>query len=419
VKLPGDKSLAHRALLLAGLAETASTITNVPDGDDVLRTVAALRALGVDVALDGSKATVTPSTWRSPSSEIDCGNSGTLARLLMGALAGEGIEATLVGDASLSRRPMKRVADPLAELLGVERAVVLHDDTHLPARVLPVRPARKGPIVVDTRAPSAQVKSALLLAARHIEGEVKILEPTATRDHTERMLEALGVELDAREGDIWLYGPMKWKGFGVELAGDPSSAAFLVAHAAMTGRALVVDDVLLNGRRLGFFRVLTLMGVKAGYEAKNKRLGDAVGRIRVRARDGALVGVDVPAAQVPHLIDEVPALVAVALTANGATRIPALAELRHKESDRLARLVDLARAFGGAAHVEGDDLIVDARATATGRVAIRTDGDHRIAMAAHVLGRVLGASVELDQPGCEGTSFPGFLAALDEVARAP
>lgn len=430
VRLPGDKSLAHRALLLAGLAEGPSTIDNVPDGDDVLRMAAALRALGVSVEATpaaagetGARFVVTPAPWRAPAAPIDCGNSGTLARLLLGALAGEGVPATLVGDASLSSRPMQRVATPLAALLGAP-VVELSGAGTLPARVIPPRVARRGPILVDTGVPSAQVKSALLLAARHITGEVRITEPVPTRDHTERMLEALGVELDAREGDVWLYGPMRWRGFRVALAGDPSSAAFLAAYAAATGKELVLDDLLLNGRRLGFFRVLSTMGVAAGYELRGKRLGDGVGRVRVRGpADGPPRGTAVPVAQVPDLIDEVPALAALALLSEGPTVIPALAELRHKESDRLARLVELAAAFGGRAHVEGDALVVDAPARAPGqgrgRVSVRTDGDHRLAMAAHLLGRVLGADVALDAPGSERTSFPAFLEVLDEIARAP
>lgn len=428
VRLPGDKSLAHRALLLAGLADTPSTITNVPNGDDVLHTAAALRALGVTVEAradrPGEEAAfvVTPAPWRKPDGPIDCGNSGTLARLLMGALAGEGVEASLVGDASLSGRPMRRVATPLAALLGAS-VVELSPAGTLPARVIAAGERARvvgggPPRVVDTAAPSAQVKSALLLAARNVSGEVRITEPVATRDHTERMLEALGVEIDVRDRDIWLYGPMRWRGFDVALAGDPSSAAFLAAYAAATGRELVVDDLLLNGRRLGFFRVLTTMGVAAGYELREKRLGDGVGSVRVRGPSrGSPRGTSVPAAQIPDLIDEVPALAALALLAEGTTTIPALGELRHKESDRLARLVELAAAFGGRARIEGDALVVDARARATGRVSIRTDGDHRIAMAAHLLGRVLDVDVELDAPGCERTSFPAFLDVLDGLAR--
>jgi 3-phosphoshikimate 1-carboxyvinyltransferase len=423
VGVPGDKSLAHRALILAGLADGTSHLTNVPEGADVQCTLTALAALGVEVTTDASPAPLTTlvgARWRSPAAPIDCGNSGTLARLLLGALAGEGVEATLVGDASLSRRPMKRLADPLAMLLGAPLLELSVEGT-LPARVLAAGGAkRRGPLVVDTHAPSAQVKSALLLAARHIEGEVRITEPVPTRDHTERMLEALGVEIDLREGDVWLYGPMTWRGFDLAIAGDPSSAAFLAAWAAMTGAALIVDDLLLNGRRLGFFRVLTTMGVRAGYEPREKRMGEAVGRVRVQAGSpNDLHGTTVPARQVPDLIDEVPALAALALVAKGPTRVPGLAELRLKESDRLARLVEMAAAFGGRAHVDGDALVIDGEATARGRVSVRTDGDHRIAMAAHLLGRVLDVEVELDAPGCERTSFPRFLEVLDGLAAKP
>lgn len=419
LRMPGDKSIAHRALLCAGLADTPSVVANVPDGDDVHRTVDALAALGVTTQwTDAHTVRITPAPWTRPSHPIDCGNSGTLARLLMGALAGQRIEATLVGDASLSSRPMRRVAQPLDALLGAP-AVELTPAGTLPACTRADLPLRRGPAVVATGAPSAQVKSALLFASCAIEGDVRVTEAVPTRDHTERMLGALGVAVRTAPGEVEVRGPLRWRGFDLEVPGDPSSAAFLVVAAAASGRPLSVEDMALNARRLGFFRVVGTMGVRASTRVRALRLGEDVGTLDVWPGQGsALVGAAVPSAEVPDLIDEVPALVGLALLAQGRTSIPGLAELRVKESDRLARLVELAAAFGGSAHIDGDAMCVTAPACARGRVAIRTDGDHRIAMTAHVLGRVLGADVALDAPGCERTSYPGFLDALDRVVHA-
>lgn len=417
LSLPGDKSVAHRALLLAGLADGPSEVVNLPEGDDVLRTVAVLQALGVHLTHAASTARLTPAAWFSPAHALDCGNSGTLARLLLGALAGHGVEATLVGDASLSMRPMRRVTAPLAALLGTD-VVELTDAGTLPARVRQLARPRRGPVSVATGTPSAQVKSALLLAARQLHGEVRITEATATRDHTERMLAALGVDITLRPGEVVMRGPMRWPGFGVTLPGDPSSAAFLVVAAVASGRALVFEDLLLNRRRLGFFHAAESMGVRWALQVTQQRLGEDVGRICV-ARPVSLAGAAVDPALVVDLIDEVPALVALALLAQGPTHVPGLGELRLKESDRVARLVDLAAAFGGRASTKDDGLVIEAPAAARGRVAVRTDGDHRIAMAAHVLARVLDVDLHLDAPGCERTSFPSFLGILDGVLRAP
>lgn len=428
MRFPGDKSLAHRALLLAALARTPSRIDNLPDGDDVKRTVAALAALA---------SQARPCT-------IDCGNSGTLARLLLGLCAGsdEALDVTLVGDASLSRRPMRRVAAPLAALLGRDLIELTPAGT-LPARVrVPPAPAparHAGARVVDTGVPSAQVKSALILAARKLAGDVTIREATATRDHTERMIAWLlsrpgasgALHAEATGAAVHMRGPLAWDGFDVELPGDPSSAALVAAYAIASGRAFHAEDLVLNARRAGFWRVLARMGIDVSLHARGERMGEPVGDVAVGARAAGgprgegLAAAMVTAAELPDLVDEVPALVVVALHAVGTTRIEGAGELRVKESDRLALLSELAHSFGGRADVEGDALVVHgprARRCAGDRVHVRTDGDHRIAMAAQVLARLDGVQPYLDDDAAVHTSFPGFeraLDSLDQQAKLP
>ena len=426
VRVPGDKSLAHRALLVASLARTASLIRGLPDGDDVAHTVACLRALGARIDVDERETRVQPSPWTQPLAALSCGNSGTLARLLMGAIAGarETLDVTLTGDASLSSRPMARVVGPL-RALALGGGFALTASGTLPARIRSsvaddsdsVTAATDATdVVVVTGAASAQVKSAVILASRNLHGRVVVREPLATRDHTERMLRALLCTVHSEANVVTLACPLAWDGFTIDLAGDPSSAALLAAYAVLARRVLVVDDLLWNPFRTGFFTALQRMG--AFVEASGERLvlGEPVVRVVVRASAAPLRGVEVAAHEVPGLVDEVPALAVVAACAHGTTRIRGVHELRLKESDRLARVVDLVVAFGGEAHAVGDDLVIEGRALAPpARVAVRTDGDHRIAMAAHVLARAHGVTAVLDVPGCERTSYPGFVDALDAL----
>lgn len=421
MKLPGDKSLAHRALLLAALARTPSRIENLPDGDDVKRTATAIATLMVGPVRPADGVT------------IDCGNSGTLVRLLMGfcaggVLAGAAHDVTLIGDASLSRRPMGRVAVPLRTLLGSD-VVELTPAGTLPARVrwAPLAFRRLG--AVDTGVASAQVKSALVLAAREKDFDVVIHEATATRDHTERMIASLlarpgslgtlRVEPHEMGASIHVRGPLAWDGFDLELPGDPSSAALLAAFAIASGLAFAAEDLLVNPRRAGFWRVLVRMGLDVDMRETGERLGEPVGDIAITQR-GPLTGVTVPARELPDLVDEVPALVVVALHARGTTRIEGAGELRVKESDRLALLVQLVGSFGGRADIDGDALVVHGRAPSLAApcatlLRIRTDGDHRIAMAAHILARIDDIEVSLDVEDAAATSFPGFAAALDSL----
>ncbi|MBI1949361.1 MAG: 3-phosphoshikimate 1-carboxyvinyltransferase [Deltaproteobacteria bacterium] len=400
MRLPGDKSIAQRALLLRLLTEGALAIRGLPHGDDVQAAQAAVRDLSRGAG------------------RVWCGESATLARLLLGLAAGLGRVVVVDGAPSLRARPMDRLARPLAELFG---GPVLVPEARggpllLPLRVAP-RAARANR-VIDTRLPSAQVKSALLLAAQAARVPVAVREPSSTRDHTELLLASLGAGVVVTDRRVAL-SPHTLRGGSVTLPGDPSSAALLaVAVVARPGRHAPFEDVLLNPRRTGFLDVLARMGAGVAQRSVRARRGEPVGELTITG--ARLSGVDVAPSEVPALIDEVPALVAAALCARGPSRFAGVAELAHKESDRLRGLAALARSFGGRGAVQGGDrLVVHPPARRPrGPVHVETGGDHRLAMAALALGRALDVAVRLDQPACVAKSFPGFGEALDEVDGA-
>ncbi|MBM4281752.1 MAG: 3-phosphoshikimate 1-carboxyvinyltransferase [Deltaproteobacteria bacterium] len=421
VQLPGDKSIAHRATLLSLLCEGPVTLTNIPASADVSSTLGAVAALGVDVARTGDRARLARRGDVADDVVVDCGNAGTLARLLFGLLAGLGRSATLVGDASLSARPMRRATAPVARLLG-EDIVTLSSMGTLPARL---RRRTATSLATDTLAldvPSAQVKSAALLCALSV-GDVVLVEPRATRDHTERLLSSLGVDVDVAPlpgggARVTQRRPARLPGFTLALPGDPSSAAFLLGRAAaVPGARAVVDDVVLSPRRDGFLRALVAAGVDVDVTPRGERGGETVGSVAVRG--AALRGIDLPAHDVPDLVDEIPLLAALLATASGPSRLRGLRELRVKESDRLAATAALVRAFGGNIVIEGDDLVVAGGLRPGGdHVFVAVALDHRLEMTARVLGRILGRDVRTDGEGCEAVSFPGFVPLLDGVERA-
>lgn len=398
--LPGDKSIAQRALLIGLLTRSPLRVQGAPDSDDVRAARAVVRAL------------------RAGAEQLWCAESATLARLALGLAAGLGRSLVVDGAPSLRARPMDRVARPLAALFGGPALEPVQPGAplRLPLRVRPRR-ARRGQLI-DTRVPSAQVKSALLLAAQAAGVNVAVHERWPTRDHTERLLVSLGAELVLSAGALRLR-PGALRGGIVRVPGDPSAAALLaVAVAGVPGARLRFDDVLLNPHRTGFLSVLARMGAAVGVAEGRARRGEPVGSVAlVGAR---LQGVDVPAESIPSLIDEVPALVGAALCARGPTRFFGVAELALKESDRLRGLARLARAFGGRGLVEGGDLLIihPPPRRPRGLVQVECGGDHRIAMAARALGAALDVPVRLDVTGCEDKSFPGFAEALFEVVRA-
>ena len=402
--VPGDKSMSHRALILGGLAEGETRIRGLLEGEDVLRTAAAVRAFGPDVERVGDgEWRVRGSPWRSPEQPIDCGNSGTGARLLMGAAAGFPLEATFTGDASLSRRPMERVLAPL-RAMGAEA-----EGSTLPVRI------RGGNLhgirYVNAKA-SAQVKSAILLAGLKAEGEVEVAEPRPSRDHTENMLRAFGCEVESEGGRIRLGERRSLTATDVGIPGDPSSAAFpIVAALIVPGSEIRIRHVMVNPLRTGLFATLEEMGADLRLENRRMSGGEPIADITVRSSD--LRGVEVPASRAPSMIDEYSVLAIAAAFAKGRSVMHGLAELRVKESDRLAAIVAGLNACGVVAREEGDSLAIEGAAgPPPGGGRVNAHDDHRIAMSFLVMGLSAHAPVSVDSADMIATSFPGFVALM-------
>ena len=422
--MPGDKSISHRALMFAGLAVGETVITGLLEGEDVLRTAAAMRALGVEVVQEG------PGRWRvagrgiggltEPKDVLDMGNSGTAARLLCGVLASHDLFAVMTGDASLRRRPMRRVTEPLAACGARFEG---REGGRLP---LAIRGAREAmPIEYRLPVASAQVKSALLLAGLNAPGWTVIEEPEPTRDHSERMLRHFGAEVvvelagvrgSGRGRVIRLLGQPELVAADVVVPGDPSSAAFvLVAALVVPGSEVTVHGVGLNEARTGLFVTLREMG--ADLVVSNERIegGETVGD--VTARHGRLRGVEIPGERAPSMIDEYPVLAVAAAMAEGRTRMRGLSELRVKESDRLSATAAMLSGNGVGVAVEGDELVVQGGAVPGGGV-VATQMDHRIAMSALVLGQASEKGVGVDDASFIETSFPGFCRLMQGLGAS-
>lgn len=413
VKVPGDKSISHRALILAGLATGRTRIDGLLEADDVLATARAMQALGAAVSRSGTAFEVLGQGvggLARPDGVLDFGNSGTASRLMLGVLAGYPMRVVLSGDASLCRRPMSRVLKPLAEMgLTVEG-----DKDTLPLTVEGTQDLL--PILYELPVPSAQVKSAILLAGLHAPGRTTVIEPLPTRDHTERMLRFFGAEIDVQTREngtraVTVGGDAELTGAHVVVPGDPSSAAFLVAAALVCpGSDVVIENVLLNPTRTGFFETLRDMGADIEILGLHDEAGEPVGDLQIRSSD--LKGVCVPPERAASMIDEYPMLAALAAFAHGETRMEGLAELKVKESDRLAATAAGLAACGVEARVEGDDLIVSGTGAVRGGGVVETQMDHRIAMTFLTLGLGAEEPVSVDDIGMIATSFPAFVPLL-------
>ena len=418
-KVPGDKSISHRALILSGLAVGESEVAGLLEGEDVIATADAMRAFGADVDRDGSGIWrvngVGVGTLLEPEAGLDFGNSGTGARLMMGVVGGHGITARFDGDESLRKRPMGRVLAPLKEIGA--RVLESAEGERLP---LVLRGALDPiPVTYTLPVPSAQVKSAVLLAGLNAPGETTVIEPAATRDHTERMLRHFGAEIvvrgDAGGRRITLTGRPDLKPRAIDVPGDPSSAAFpLVAALIVPGSDIRLGAVMMNPTRTGLIQTLLEMGAEIDVENRRRFGGEEVADLRVRA--SRLRGVDVPADRAPSMIDEYPVLAVAAAYAEGPTRMNGLHELRVKESDRLAAVAAGLAANGVGHRLAGDDLIVEGGA---GRVAgggmVKTHLDHRIAMAFLVMGLASESPVTIDDARMIATSFPDFVPLMRDL----
>jgi 3-phosphoshikimate 1-carboxyvinyltransferase len=415
VRVPGDKSISHRALILGALTVGETRISGLLEGEDVLNTGKAVRALGAEVERTGVGAWrvhgVGVAGFAEPRGPLDFGNSGTGCRLMLGAVAGCPIAASFDGDASLRKRPMRRVLEPL-ERMGARTLVA--DDGRLPLRLAGARDPI--PIIYEPPVASAQLKSAVLLGGLAAPGETVVLEGEATRDHTEKMLAHFGADVrvephGAHGRRITLAGQPELVPRPIVVPADPSSAAFpLVAAAVTPGSDLILEGVMLNPLRSGLIETLVDMG--AAIERLSSRLegGEDVADLRVRG--SALRGVEVPAARAPAMIDEYPILAVAASFAEGTTVMRGLKELRVKESDRLLGTADMLRINGVTVEIDGDDLIVEGRGRAPGGGLVATHMDHRLAMSALVMGLASEQPVKIDDGGFIATSFPDFIALM-------
>jgi 3-phosphoshikimate 1-carboxyvinyltransferase len=419
LRVPGDKSISHRALIFGAMTVGETRISGLLEGEDVLNTAKAMQALGASVDRIGqgqwNVRGVGVGGFRPPQGVLDFGNSGTGCRLVMGAVACCPVTATFDGDASLRKRPMLRILDPVA-LMGA-RTASMAEGGRLPVTIEGARDPI--PIVYRTPVPSAQIKSAVLLAALAAPGETTVIEAEASRDHTEKLLAHFGasvtVEADGAHGrKITLKGEPELTPAPVVVPADPSSAAFpMVAALIVPGSDVIVTDVMTNPLRTGLITTLREMGADIETLNLRKDVGEEMADFRIRA--SALKGVDVPAERAPSMIDEYPILAVAAAFAEGTTRMRGLKELRVKESDRLAAVADGLKVNGVAVEIEGDDLIVHGKGHATGGGAVATHMDHRIAMAFLVMGLATAKPVGVDDAGIIATSFPGFVPMLREL----
>lgn len=413
IHLPGDKSISHRSIMFGGSAIGETVISGLLEGEDVLATIAAMRALGADVSKDDEGKWhvwgVGVGGYKEPATAIDMGNSGTGVRLLMGLIATSPITATLIGDASLSSRPMGRVTDPLTQFGTSFHA---REGGRLPLTMTGASPAQ--PVTYKLPVASAQVKSAVLLAGLNAPGKTSVIEPVPTRDHTERMLKAFGAQIEVEESGegrvITITGEGELEACTINVPADPSSAAFpLVAALLVPGSEVHLPGVLLNPGRVGLITTLQEMGADIAIENKRDEGGEPVGDLI--ARHAPLHGVTVPEDRAPSMIDEYPILFVAAALAKGRTVARGLEELRVKESDRLAVMSDGLKACGVTVEDYQDGIAITGSAgkAVPGGAVITTHLDHRIAMSFLVLGLCAEQPITVDDGAPIRTSFPSFV----------
>lgn len=405
VVVPGDKSVSHRSMMLSAIAEGTSHIRGFLEGEDTRATAAVLAQLGVSIEAPSAGERIVHGVGlhglQASDQPLDCGNAGTGMRLLAGLLAGQAFDSTLIGDESLSKRPMRRVTDPLAKM----GARIDTQDGLPPLRVRGARPLHG--IRYELPVASAQVKSALLLAGLYADGWTEVIEPHPTRDYTERMLAAFGWPIVFSPGQAKLEGGHRLRATDVTVPADFSSAAFfLVAASILPGSVLRLPAVGLNPRRTGLFEALRLMGADIRIESQRESGGEAVGDLIVR--HAPLHGIELPEALVPDMIDEFPALFVAAAVASGRTVVRGAAELRVKESDRIATMAQGLRALGVRIEETPDGAIIDGGVIGGG--AVDSHGDHRIAMSFAVAGLVARDAITIRDCANVATSFPGFLS---------
>lgn len=411
IRVPGDKSVSHRSIMLGSLADGVTNISGFLEGEDSLATLQAFRDMGVRIEgpVDGKVTVhgVGMHGLKSPSKPLDLGNSGTSMRLLSGLLAGQGIDVTLVGDASLSSRPMRRVTEPLA-MMG---AAI--DTTEKGTAPLHIKPVEKlEPIHYDMPMASAQVKSCVLLAGLYADGQTCVTEPAPTRDHTERMLRGFGYQVKSSGNRVCLEGGGKLKATNIDVPADISSAAFFLVGATIAKNAdLTIRHVGMNPTRIGVINILRAMGANIEVHNQTEVGGEPVADLRVRS--AKLKGIRIPEEQVPLAIDEFPVLFVAAACAEGGTVLTGAEELRVKESDRIQVMADGLQALGVDAEPTPDGMVIRQSSISGGKV--NSYGDHRIAMAFTIAALRASGEVTIDDCANVNTSFPGFAELVNSI----
>ncbi|MCM3743025.1 3-phosphoshikimate 1-carboxyvinyltransferase [Sporosarcina luteola] len=414
VKVPGDKSISHRAIMLGSIAEGRTRIKGFLDGEDCLRTIEIFKRLGVSIERSGTDVLITSpgiTKWVAPTEELYAGNSGTTARLMLGILSASAVTSTLTGDASLSKRPMKRVTTPL-QLMGADISGEEGGD-FLPLTV--VGSTLEG---IDYTMPvaSAQVKSAILFAGLSAKGETVIRETAISRDHTERMLQQFGAKLLKDGNTVRIQGGQALSGTDVLVPGDISSAAFFMAAAAMIKDSEVVfTNVGLNPTRTGIIDVLRQMGAEVEILEHNGEKGEHYGVVKVA--HSRLEGIEISGEIIPTLIDELPIIALLATQATGTTVIKDAAELRVKETDRIAAVTDELMKLGAKVVATEDGMIIEGPTSLTGG-ELKSYGDHRIGMMAAIAALVSAGPIHIEDPSCIAISYPNFFEHLSQLVKA-
>lgn len=412
IKVPGDKSISHRAIMLGSIAEGKTNISGFLEGEDCLRTLEIFRQLGVAIERNGSDVVIESpgmAYWKTPENELYAGNSGTTARLMLGILAASNVESVLTGDQYLSKRPMKRVTGPLA-LMGANITAEGSDSDLLPLCI------KGGPLRgIQYKMPvaSAQVKSAILFAGLQAEGKVTVQEDAISRDHTERMLQQFGVNLHKEGNTVTLEGGQTLAGTDVVVPGDISSAAFFMVAAAMVpGSEVTFKDVGLNPTRTGILDVLQAMGAKVEYLEEKGQQGEPYGNVRISYAE--LNGTEISGDMIPRLIDELPVLALLATQAEGRTVIKDAEELRVKETDRIKAVTTELRKLGASIEETEDGMIIEGPTPLSGGT-LSSYGDHRLGMMAAISALAASDEVTIEDPDCIAISYPTFFADLEKL----
>ena len=406
--LPGDKSISHRSVMLAALSDQRSKIKNLSNGKDVKSTISCLKNCGIDIEYSSGSYFISGGRFKQPITDLDCGNSGTTMRLLIGLLAGQGINANFVGDKSLSSRPMQRIIDPLNKM-----GLNIKSNKTMP----PIRISKSKLKGIDYVMPiaSAQLKSSILLAALGAKTNTTIKESIVSRDHTEIMLKNIGVNLYRKGGSISVEPCKKFLPQNISVPADPSTAAFFIGAAVLIPESkLLITNLLLNETRIGFLRALEKMGCSFNYHNIRNESGEKIGDLEVRYHK--LFGIEINKSEIPSIIDEIPILALIASQAEGTTIVSGAEELRVKESDRVEAICTNLKAIGINVVEKPDGFIIRGGSKIQSG-DVMTFNDHRIAMTFHIASIISCKEIKLDNAECVNISFPAFFKTIENIVR--